>query len=89
MAINEIESGSPVGEVVTITDTRKWISAKEFRERYMKRWKLAKLSITSVYYWMDWGVIESEYERGRGYVINPKSLRVPLPKRGRPNKKKE
>lgn len=89
MAINEIESGSPVGEVVTITDTRKWISAKEFRERYMKRWNLAKLSITSVYYWMDCGVIESEYERGRGYVINPKSLRVPLPKRGRPNKKKE
>lgn len=85
----EHESGSIVGEVVTIPDTSKWLSAKAFRERYMKRWKLAKLSITSVYYWMDWGVIESEYERGRGYVINPKSLRVPLPKRGRPNKKKE
>lgn len=85
----ELESGSPIGGVIILPDTRKWLSAKDFRERYMKRWKLANLSLTSVYGWMDVEFIENEYVRGRGILINPKSLNVPPPKRGRPNKKKQ
>ena len=83
----ELESGVPIGGVITLPDTSKWISAKKFRARYMKRWKLAKLSLTSVYGWMDAGLIESEYVRGEGYLINPVSLNVPPPKRGAPRKK--
>lgn len=81
----ELESGSPIGGVITIPDKSKWLSAVTFRERYMKRWKLAKLSPNSVYGWMDSGRIESEWVRG--LKINPESLNVPPPKRGRPNKK--
>ena len=83
----ELEPGSTIGGVITLPDTSKWISAKKFRERYMKRWKLAKLSPNSVYGWMDAGRIESEWVRGKGLLINPKSLNVLPPKRGRPNKK--
>lgn len=82
----ELESGSTIGGVIMIPDTSKWISAKKFRERYMKRWKLAKLSPNSVYGWMDAGRIESEWVRGTGMLINPVSLNVPPPKRGRPKK---
>lgn len=85
----ELESGSPIGGVIILPDTRKWLSAKDFRERYMKRWKLAKLSLTSVYGWMDSELIENEWVRGKGKRINHKSLNVPPPKRGRPNKKQE
>lgn len=83
----ELESGSPIGGVITLPDTSKWLSAQTFRKRYMKRWKLTKLSLTSVYGWMDVELIENEYVRGAGLLINPKSLNVPPPKRGRPNKK--
>lgn len=85
----ELEPGSPIGGVITIPDTSKWLSAKKFRERYMKRWKLSNLSLNTVYVWMDTGLIESEYVRCNGYLINPESLNVPPPKRGRPNKKQE
>lgn len=87
--MKELESGSPIGGVVTLTDTSGWLSAKRFREKYMKRHRLTKLSIASVYGWMDAGVIESEYVRGKGYLISPVSLNVPPPKRGRPSKPKE
>lgn len=85
----ELESGSPIGGVITIPDTSKWLSAKSFRDRYMKRWKLKKLSLTSVYGWMDMEIIENEWVRRKGKLINPVSLNVPPPKRGRPNKKQE
>ncbi len=85
----ELESGSPVGGVVTLPDTSGWLSAKRFREKYMKRHKLSKLSLAIIYKWMDANVVESEYVRGEGYLINPKSLNVPPPKRGAPRKPKE
>lgn len=89
MKQQEVESGSPVGKVVTITDTSEWLSAKDFRARYMKRHKLAKLSINSVYGWMDAGFIESVYVRGKGYLINPVYLNVQPPKRGAPKKRSD